>query len=66
MRPGDLVEFSSEHLSLDYEELRGTYGILLKHSRDASRRWKGGKWFTLWQGRVIVIMAMDLRRVGSV
>ena len=64
MVPGDLVEFSSTHLALDHEELRGTYGILLRHLRD--RRWKGGKWFTLWQGRVIVIMGMDLRVVGSV
>ena len=52
MKLGDLVEYS------------GTYGILLRHLRD--RRWKGGKWFTLWQGRVIMIMGMDLRVVGSV
>jgi len=52
MKPGDLVEYS------------GTYGILLRHFRD--RRWKGGKWFTLWQGREIVIMGMDLHVVGSV
>lgn len=50
MRPGDLVEYS------------GAYGILLRHFRD--KRWKGGRWFTLLEGREILIMAMELRVVG--
>jgi hypothetical protein len=50
VKPGDLVEYS------------GTYGILLRHIRD--RRWKGGRWFTLLDGREIVIMGMDLHVVG--
>ena len=43
--------------------LEGTCGILLDHIR--SPRWAGGSWRILWRGRVIVAMAMDLKRVGG-
>jgi len=62
VRPGDLVEFDRPDLPVDHAELEGTCGILLDHIRSA--RWAGGSWRILWRGRVIVVDAMDLKRVG--
>lgn len=57
---GDLVEFKSKHLELDYGELVGTYGVLLNPVADLPI------WQIMWQGHILAISEFDLRRVGSV
>lgn len=63
---GDLVEFKSKHLELDYGEFMGTYGVLLDLIAGAGDRIQFPTWRIMWNGRVVAIADFHLRRVGSV
>ena len=61
IQPGNLVRFTSQHLVYDFEELAGTFGVLVRPIE--LPHIDGGVhvcWETLWQGKFIVLHETDL------
>ena len=61
LKPCDLVQFTSQHLAYDFEELAGTFGVLVRPIE--LPHIDGGVhvcWEALWQGKFIVLHETDL------